>query len=73
MGDSFYILRNKETDRVIDTLIEKYSLSPRYLDRKEQIFSGSMMLISRQKGYTFLRLLSNSTTLAIDVKCALQL
>ena len=73
MGDSFYIERNKEMDKAIDLLVQKYDLSLRYQGRKEQIFSGEAMLISRQKGYVFLRLLSNCTALARDVIHTLQL
>lgn len=73
MGDSFYMTRNKETDRTIDMLVQKYGLALRYQDRNEQIFSGEKMLISRQKGYTFLRLLLNSNALTTEVKRALQL
>lgn len=73
MGDSFYIVRNKKMDKAIETLIHKYGLTLRYQNRKEQIFSGEVMLISRQKGYTFLRLFSENATLSPDVKRTLQL
>lgn len=73
MGDSFYIVRSKEKDKVIDMLVRKYGLALRYQNQKEQIFSGEEMLISRQKGYTFLRLLSNCPAIALEVKNSLQL
>ncbi len=73
MGDSFYIVRSKEKDKAINMLVKKYGLALRYQNQKEQIFSGEEMLISQQKGYTFLRLLSNCTALDLEVKNALQL
>ena len=60
-------------DKAIEGLIHKYGLMLRYQSQKEQIFSGEMMLISLQKGYTFLRLFSENTALSPDVKRALQL
>lgn len=72
MSNSLYLVRNKQSERKIDSLIQKYNLELCYDTKNEKVLKNENILLLLKKKYIFLRVFSGNNCLFPEVQQSLR-
>ena len=68
MNNSLYLVRNKDAETKINSLVKKYNLELCFEERKEKVLKNENMLVLLKKKYIFIRFLLDSNNLFSEVQ-----